>query len=76
MREVCAQTADIDSWNEGRVLVGFFDLGDLLLAISLFFASMIVIFEFAERRRESRREQSLLDAIEREYEQFFEIWRV
>jgi hypothetical protein len=58
------------------VLVSFLDLGDLLLAISLFFASMIVIFEFAERRRESRREQRVLDAIEREYEQYFEIGRV
>jgi hypothetical protein len=52
--------------------LGFIDLGDLLLLITLFFATMIVIFEFAERRRESRREQRLLDAIEREYEQLFQ----
>jgi flagellar biogenesis protein FliO len=56
--------------------MSFLDLGDLLLAIALFFATMIVIFEFAERRRESRREQQLLDAIEREYEAFFQIERV
>ncbi|HEX3683138.1 MAG TPA: hypothetical protein VHU83_11420 [Bryobacteraceae bacterium] len=56
--------------------MSFLDLGDLLLAIALFFATMIVIFEFAERRRESRREQRLLDAIEREYRAYFEIERV
>ena len=58
------------------MLLGLLDLGDLLLVIALFFATMIVLFEFAERRRESRREQRLLDAIEREYEQYFEIGRV
>ena len=52
--------------------LSFLDLGDLLLAIALFFATMIVIFEFAERRRESRREQRLLDAIEREYRTYFQ----
>jgi len=56
--------------------MGFLDLGDLLLATALFFAFMIVIFEFAERRRESRREQQLLDAIEREYQSYFQIGRV
>jgi hypothetical protein len=58
------------------MLLEFLDLGDLLLVVALFFATMIVIFEFAERRRESRREQRLLDAIEREYEQYFQIGRV
>lgn len=58
------------------MLLGLLDLGDLLLAITLFFATMIVIFEFAERRRESRREQRVLDAIEREYESYFQIGRV
>jgi len=58
------------------MVLNFLDLGDLLLVISLFFATMIVIFECAERRRESRREQRLLDAIEREYESYFQITRV
>lgn len=48
------------------------DLGDLLLAVTVFFGAMIVIFECAERRRETRREQRILDAIEREYEAFFQ----
>jgi hypothetical protein len=53
------------------------ELGDLLLTSTLFLASMIVVFEFGERRRESRREQRLLDAIQREYEQFFQpLWLV
>ena len=56
--------------------MSFLDLGDMLLAIALFFATMIVIFECAERRREGRREQQLLDAIEREYETYFQIGRV
>jgi hypothetical protein len=50
----------------------FPDLGDLLLGVSIFFATMIVIFECLERRREGRREQQLLDAIEREYQIFFQ----
>ena len=56
--------------------LGLPDLGDLLVIIALFFASMIVIFEFAERRRESIREQRLLDAIEREYEAYFQVGHV
>lgn len=44
------------------------DLGDLLLLCALFFAALIIAFEWAERRREGEREQKLLDAIEREYE--------
>jgi sensor c-di-GMP phosphodiesterase-like protein len=56
--------------------MNFLDLGDLLLAIALFFTTMIIIFEFAERRRETRREQRLLDAIEREYEVYFQTERV
>lgn len=56
--------------------IGFLDLGDLLVVIALFFATMIVIFECAERRREGKRERRLLDAIEREYEAYFEIRRV
>jgi hypothetical protein len=39
------------------MLLGFLELGDLLTAMTLLFASMIVILEFAERRRRSTREQ-------------------
>ncbi|MBV9762111.1 MAG: hypothetical protein JO340_16225 [Acidobacteriaceae bacterium] len=56
--------------------LSFLDLGDLLLVIALFFALLIVLFESAERRRESRREKRLLDAIEREYEIYFQTERV
>ncbi len=56
--------------------IAFVDLGDLLVVIALFFATMIVIFECAERRREGRRERRVLDAIEREYETYFQIRRV
>ncbi|MBV9613300.1 MAG: hypothetical protein JO091_12570 [Acidobacteriaceae bacterium] len=49
------------------------DLGDLLLIIALFFTGMIVLSDCAERRRESHREQRLLDAIEREYEVYFRV---
>jgi hypothetical protein len=56
--------------------MAFLDLGDMLVVIALFFATMIVIFECAERRREGRRERRLLDAIEREYELYFRIRRV
>jgi hypothetical protein len=58
------------------MVLSFLDLGDLLLTIALFFALMIVLFECAERRRESRREKRLLDAIEREYEIYFQTERV
>jgi hypothetical protein len=53
-------------------MTDFPDLGDLLLGVSVFFAAMIVVFECLERRREGRREQQLLDAIEREYRVFFQ----
>jgi hypothetical protein len=52
------------------------DLGDLLVIIALFFSTMIVIFECAERRREGRRERRMLEAIEREYEAYFRIRHV
>jgi hypothetical protein len=52
------------------------DLGDLLVIIALFFSTMIVVFECAERRREGRRERRLLEAIEREYEAFFGVGRI
>jgi protein-S-isoprenylcysteine O-methyltransferase Ste14 len=45
----------------------FLDLGDLLLLVALLFATLIVVFESAERRRESKRERTLLEAIEAEY---------
>lgn len=51
--------------------IDLLDLGDLLLGIALFFAAMIVIFGCAERRREGRREQRVLEGIEREYEIYF-----
>ena len=56
--------------------IGLLDLGDLLLAVVVFFVMMIVLFECAERRREGRREQKILDAIEREYEVFFRVSRL
>jgi hypothetical protein len=51
------------------------DLGDLLLAIALLFTVLIVICEFAERRRDSKREQRQLEAIEREYQAYFGVGR-
>lgn len=56
--------------------MNFLDLGDLLLAVAVFFAVMIVVFECAERRREGRREQRLLEAIEHEYEAYFRVSRL
>lgn len=56
--------------------MAFLDLGDLLVLIAVFFATMIVIFECAERRRETRRERRILEAIEQEYELYFRIHRV
>jgi len=43
------------------------DLGDLVFGSAILFAFLIFIFEWAERRRESRAEKSVLDAIDREY---------
>ena len=40
------------------------DIGDLLVCITLSFAALILLFETVERRREGRREQRILDAIE------------
>jgi sensor c-di-GMP phosphodiesterase-like protein len=62
--------------DERQMGMDFLDLGDLLVIVALFFSIMIVIFECAERRRESRRERRLLDAIEREYEAYFQIGHV
>lgn len=52
------------------------DLGNLLLGIAVMFGVLIVGFEFAERRRESKRERLLLDAIEQEYELFLRTGRL
>ncbi len=52
------------------------DLGNLLLGIAVTFAVLIVGFEWAERRRESRRERLLLEDIEREYELFLRTGRL
>lgn len=52
------------------------DLGNLLGGIALAFAILIFGFEWAERRRESRREKLLLDAIEREYEALLRMGRL
>ena len=49
----------------------FLDLGDLLLSVAVLFTTLIVIFECVERRRESRRERRLLDAIDNEYRAWF-----
>lgn len=49
---------------------GLPDLGDLLFGIAIVFGVLIGVFECVERRRESKREQRLLDAIEREYQAY------
>jgi protein-S-isoprenylcysteine O-methyltransferase Ste14 len=54
----------------------FLDLGNLLLGVALLFGSLIIVFELIERRRESRRERSLLDAIEAEYRAYFRMGRL
>ena len=50
----------------------FVDLGDLLLAVAVLFSSLILVCEWVERRRESRRRQALLDAIDAEYRVYFQ----
>jgi len=52
------------------------DFGDLVFSIALFFALMIVLFETLERRREGRREQRILDAIDQEYRTFRRLGRL
>lgn len=54
----------------------FFDLGNLLLGVALLFGTLIIVFESIERRRESRRERSLLDAIEAEYRAYYRMGRL
>ena len=50
--------------------MSFVDLGDLLLGVALLFTFLIVAFEWAERRRESRRRDILLRNIEAEYQAY------
>jgi hypothetical protein len=52
------------------------DIGDLLVCITLSFAALILLFETLERRREGRREQRILDAIEQEYHHFRRLGRL
>ncbi len=54
----------------------FLDLGNLLLGVALLFGSLIIVFESIERRRESRRERSLLEAIEAEYRAYYRMGRL
>lgn len=52
------------------------DLGDLLLAVAVLFTSLIVLCESLERRRENRRERSVLAAIEAEYRLYCRMGRL
>lgn len=54
----------------------FLDLGNLLLGVALLFSTLIIVFESIERRRESRRERTLLDAIEAEYRAYYRMGRL
>jgi len=54
----------------------FLDLGNLLLGVALLFGTLIIVFESIERRRENRRERSLLDAIEAEYRAYYRMGRL
>jgi hypothetical protein len=51
------------------------DFGDLLFFIAVLFSGLIVLFETLERRREGRREQLLLRAIDREFQAFTRLGR-
>lgn len=51
-------------------------LGNLLLEMTLFFALLIVIFEWLEVQREGKRERRLLDEIEREFEVYCRMGRL
>jgi hypothetical protein len=54
----------------------WFDIGDMLLAVAVLFTSLIVLFESLERRRENRREQTVLAAIEAEYRMYCRMGRL
>jgi hypothetical protein len=60
---------------EGLILIELPDIGDLLFFLTVLFASLIVVFEMLERRREGKREQKVLDAIDREYRAFRSLGR-
>lgn len=62
--------------NEERSMIALPDIGDLLFLLTVVFSSLIVLFEALERRREARREQLLLDEIEREYRVFRQLGRL
>ena len=51
-------------------------LGNLLLAMAVLFALLIVFFECLERRREGKRQRRVLDEIQREYEVYFRLGRL
>jgi protein-S-isoprenylcysteine O-methyltransferase Ste14 len=51
-------------------------LGNLLLEMTLFFALLIVVFEWLEVQRAGKRERRLLDEIEREYEAYCRMGRL
>ena len=51
-------------------------LGNMLLALAVFFSRLIVIFECVERRREGERQRRMLDDIEREYEAYCRMGRL
>jgi len=57
-------------------MIALSDIGDLLFLLTVVFSSLIVLFEALERRREARREQLLLDEIEREYRVFRQLGRL
>jgi protein-S-isoprenylcysteine O-methyltransferase Ste14 len=54
----------------------FVNLGNLLLGVAVLFGTLIIIFECLERRRESRRERTLLDAIDAEYRAYYRMGRL
>ncbi len=51
------------------------DLGDLVFGSALLLGFLIIVFEWAERRRESRAERKVLDQIEHEYQTWTELGR-
>ena len=57
-------------------MLDLLDLGDLLLAVAVIFGSLIIVFEVLERRREGRRERTLLDAIDAEYRAYYRMGRL
>lgn len=54
----------------------FVNLGNLLLGVAVLLGTLIVVFELVERKRESRRERTLLAAIEAEYQVYCRMGRL